>query len=101
MKTCKELKNELLEDAEFRAYYEEMLIARTVAQSIVKHRCSKNWTIGELAKHSRIRARKIRNYEILDELPSLETLNRLAKAMGCTVKVDFVPFSERALKIAK
>lgn len=90
MSDWKELRKKLLEDDEFRTYCESKQVDLDVANALVRMRMENHLTQAELAKMAGVTKKDVDRYENLDELPSLATLNQLAKALGYSLKLEFV-----------
>lgn len=90
MSDWKNLKAQMLADPEFRAYCEERQVDTDIANALTRRRYEQGLSREELAAKSGVPVRQIKKFEDLDKLPSLKTLKRLADALGCTVRVEFV-----------
>mgnify|MGYP004451443059 CR=1 FL=1 len=83
--------NEQLQDPEFRAEYEALQPEHAIIQAIIDARKQSGLTQKELAVRTGIAQGDISKLENGNGNPSIKTLQRLAKAMGMTLKVEFVP----------
>lgn len=81
----------MLDNPDFRAYYEARQVDMDISNALVRQRYEQGLSQDDLAKKSGVPVRQIKEFEDLDKLPSLKTLKRLATALGCTVRLEFVP----------
>lgn len=91
MSDLKKFREEQLQDPEFREYYLDQKISSDIAKAIVAGRMAKDLTQKELSELTGITQADICRFERCEGNPSLKTLKRLAKGLGLTVKVEFVP----------
>lgn len=91
MRDWQRLKEEWLNDPEFRNHYERNQVAMDISRAITDGRVRKHWTQENLAKRSKVPLSKIRKYEELGEMPPWEHLKRIAEALGCFVRLKFEP----------
>lgn len=82
---------EQLEDSEFRREYEALQPEHAVVQAIIDARKNAGLTQKELSKRTGIAQGDISKLENGNANPSIRTLQRLADAMGMTLKVEFLP----------
>lgn len=82
---------EQLEDPEFRREYEALQPEHAVVQAIIDARKNAGLTQKELSKRTGIAQGDISKLENGNANPSIRTLQRLADAMGMTLKVEFLP----------
>ncbi len=87
------LREDMLNDPEFRAYCNEKQPHADVADAILAFRIEKNLSQKEMAKLTGISQADLSRLENCDGNPSLKTINRLAKGMGCMLRISFVPIS--------
>ena len=71
-------------------YYEEMQPEFDVIRAIVDARTSQNLTQKELSERTGINQADISKLENGNANPSIKTLQRLAAALGKTLKIEFV-----------
>ena len=90
MKTLKEYKAEQMRDTEFVKEYESIQPETDVIRAIVEARTSQNLTQKELAERTGINQADISKLENGNANPSIKTLQRLAAALGKTLKIEFV-----------
>lgn len=84
---------EQLQDPEFRAEYEALQPEHAVVQAIIDARRNAGLTQKELSERTGIAQGDISKLENGNANPSIRTLQRLAAAMGMTLKVEFLPNS--------
>ncbi len=84
---------EQLQDPEFRKEYEALQPERAVIQAMIDARRASGFTQKELSERTGIAQGDISKLEKGNANPSIRTLQRLASAMGMTLKVEFVPGS--------
>ena len=84
-------KKQLLKDPEFRKALQETALELQIAKSVIETRLSKGLSQQELAKKLKTKQSVISRVENAKTIPSLSFLQRLAGALGMTVKVELVP----------
>ena len=82
---------EQLQDPEFRKEYEALQPEHEVVQAIIDARKNAGLTQKELSERTGIAQGDISKLENGNANPSIRTLQRLAAAMGMTLKVEFLP----------
>lgn len=82
---------EQLQDPEFRKEYEALQPEHAVVQAIIDARKNAGLTQKELSEKTGIAQGDISKLENGNANPSIRTLQRLAAAMGMTLKVEFLP----------
>ncbi len=82
---------EQLQDPEFRKEYEALQPEHAVVQAIIDARKNAGLTQKELSERTGIAQGDISRLENGNANPSIRTLQRLAAAMGMTLKVEFLP----------
>ena len=82
--------DEQLQNEEFRKEYEALEPEYTIMQAMIDARTAEGLTQKELSARSGIAQGDISKLESGNANPSLKTLQRLAKAMGKKLKIDFV-----------
>ena len=82
---------EQLQDPEFRKEYEALQPEHAVVQAIIDARKNAGLTQKELSERTGIAQGDISKLENGTANPSIRTLQRLAAAMGMTLKVEFLP----------
>ena len=90
MKTLNEMLENQMQDEKFRKEYEEMQPEIDVIRAIVDARTSQNLTQKELSERTGINQAHISKLENGNANPSIKTLQRLAAALGKTLKIEFV-----------
>lgn len=88
--------NEQLQDPEFRAEYEALQPEHAIIQAIIDARRTAGLTQKELSERAGIAQGDISKLENGNANPSIKTLQRLAAAMGMTLKIEFQPISTNA-----
>lgn len=81
---------EQMRDDEFRKEYEALEPEFTIMQAVIDARNSEGLTQKELSLRSGIAQGDISKMENGNANPSVRTLQRLANAMGKTLKIEFV-----------
>lgn len=82
---------EQLKDTEIKAEYEALEPEFAIIQAMIDARKLKGITQKELSERTGIAQGDISKLENGNGNPSIKTLQRLAKAMGMSVKIEFVP----------
>lgn len=91
MSDLQKLTNELMQNDEFRKEYEALQPERDITMTLIKARKEAGLTQAELSKKTGISQADISRLENGSRNPSLSLLNRIAKALNATLKVEFVP----------
>lgn len=78
-----------LEDDAFKAEYEELEPEFAIIQALIDARKASGFTQKELSERSGIAQSDISKLENGNANPSIRTLQRLAAAMGRTLKIEF------------
>ena len=81
--------NELLADDVFRIQYEQLGPRSMVAEAIIRARQERGWSQAELARRVGLSRNEISNIECCATNPKLETLRRIAEALGMRLVVRF------------
>lgn len=84
---------EQLQDPEFREEFEALQPEHAVIQAIIDARRNSGLTQKELSERTGIAQGDISKLENGNANPSIRTLQRLASAMGMTLKIEFLPHS--------
>ena len=79
-----------LADPEFARTYEEMNPEYDVAKAVMQARIDEGLTQQQLAERTGMNASNISRLETGGSLPTLRTLQQLAKGMGKTLEIRFV-----------
>ena len=82
---------EQLQDPEFRKEYEALQPEHAIVQAIIDARRNAGLTQKELSERTGIAQGDISKLENGNANPSIHTLQRLASAMGMTLKIEFLP----------
>ena len=90
MSEFKELLAEQMKDEEFRKEYEALEPEFTIMQAMFDARNAEGMTQKELSERSGIAQGDISKMENGNANPSIKTLQRLAKAMGKRLRIEFV-----------
>ncbi len=88
-----ELLEQQLQNTEFKQEYDALQPERAVMQAIIDARRAAGLTQRDLARRTGIAQGDISRIENGTANPSVRTLQRLAKGMGMTLMVSFVPNS--------
>ena len=91
MSDLQELKNELMQDEEFKKEYEALQPEMDITRALMDARINANMTQEELSRRSGISQADISRLERGNRNPSLSLLKRLAEAMGTELRIEFVP----------
>lgn len=91
------LKEELASDPEFKKEYDALEIEYQLKKALIDIRKGQNLTQRELAALTGIHQADISKIENGNANPSLKTLRKLAKGLGATLKIEFVPLKEAKL----
>lgn len=83
--------NEQLKNPEFKAEYDALEPEFAIIQALVDARKLKGITQKELSIRTGIAQGDISKLENGNANPSIKTLQRLASAMGMSLKIEFVP----------
>ena len=84
-------RKELLNDPEVAAEYEALEPEFDIIRSLMEARIRQNMTQKELSERTGITQADISRIENGTRNPSLSMLKRLAKGLGCRLKVEFIP----------
>jgi DNA-binding XRE family transcriptional regulator len=90
MSEFKELLAEQMKDEEFRKEYEALEPEFTIMQAMIDARNAEGMTQKELSERSGIAQGDISKMENGNANPSIKTLQRLAEAMGKSLRIEFV-----------
>lgn len=91
MRSYKDVKDEMLRDPEFKAFSDENKIFSDIAKALVAGRMAKGLTQKELAARIGMHQADISRYEKLDQVPTIQTLKRLAEALDLTLRIELIP----------
>ncbi len=91
MSDLQELTRELMQDPEFCREYEKYAPERSLTEELVRIRKNAGLTQQELSERTGISQADISRLENGTRNPSVELLDRIAKAVGATLKIEFVP----------
>ena len=91
MTSYEEFRKELLNDPEVAVEYEALEPEFDIIRSLMEARISQNMTQKELSERTGITQADISRIENGTRNPSLYMLKRLAKGLGCRLKVEFIP----------
>ena len=91
MSDLQKLTAELMQNDEFRKEYEALQPERDITMVLVNARKEAGLTQSELSKKTGISQADISRLENGSRNPSLALLNRIAKAVNATLKIEFVP----------
>ena len=83
--------NEQLQDPEVKAEYDALEPEFAIIQAMIDARKAKGITQKELSERTGLAQGDISKLENGNGNPSVRTLQRLASAMGMTLKIEFVP----------
>ena len=83
--------NEQLQDEELKAEYDALEPEYAIIQAMIDARKSRGITQKELSERTGIAQGDISKLENGNGNPSVRTLQRLASAMGMSLKIEFIP----------
>lgn len=98
MKTLDQFLEEQLQDEEFRKEWENIQPEMDIIRAMVDARISQNLTQKELAERVGMNQADISKLENGTRNPSLRLLKKLAKGMNMTLKLQFIPNDQNALR---
>lgn len=90
MTTLREHLAEQMKNPAFREAWDESELGYQVARALIKLRIDLDLTQEELARRAGVPQPVIARLESGKHLPSLRTINRIAKKLGLEVRLDFV-----------
>lgn len=87
----REVRDTFLADPEVRQAYQELIPRFAVVRQLIALREQHGWSQRELADRAGMKQPQLARLETGQVEPRLDTLQRLAKAMGCDLQVSFQP----------
>ena len=96
MTTFREHLKDQLKDPAFRQSWKESELNYQVARALIKLRLDLNLTQQELARKAGVPQSVIARLESGNHLPSLRSLEKIAKRLGLQVRLDLIPETPRA-----
>jgi len=96
MSDLQDLTNELMHDEEFRKEYEAFQPERDITMALLRARKEAGMTQAELSEKSGISQADISRMENGSRNPSIALLQRIAKALNSTLRIEFIPNSSAA-----
>ena len=93
MSSYREYKAKALNNPEIKKEYDALEVEYDIIQAMIDARKTSGLTQKELSERTGIAQGDISKLENGNANPSIRTLQRLALAMGMTVRVDFLPLS--------
>ncbi len=91
----REVRDGFLADPEVQASYQELAPRFAVVRQLISLREQRGWSQRELADRAGMKQPQLARLETGQVEPKLDTLQRLARAMGCDVHVSFRPAAEQ------
>lgn len=91
MTSYENFREELLKNPEVAAEYDALEPEFDIIRSLMEARINQNMTQKELSEKTGITQADISRIENGTRNPSLSMLKRLAKGLGCRLKVEFIP----------
>lgn len=82
--------NEQLKDSEFKKEWEEHAFEYDIMKMLVMARCERNLTQQQLSERSGVRQSNISRIENGSCIPSIPTLQALAKGLGKQLKIELI-----------
>ena len=86
--TFRQLKTKALKDKAIKAEYDNLYPEYEVVKTIIRHRLKRGWSQSQLAEAIGSRQPVISRLERGEGNPSLQTLQRVAKALGVSLHVS-------------
>lgn len=87
MKDWQTLRDKLLQDPEVRAEYDKLEPEYQIARQLIKARLAKKLTQAELAAKAGVKQAYIARLEGGDANPTVESLNKVASALGLRLQL--------------
>ncbi|MEB3361702.1 MAG: helix-turn-helix transcriptional regulator [Synechococcaceae cyanobacterium] len=87
----REIRDNFLADPQVRQSYQELAPRFDVIRQLIALREQRGWSQRELADRAGMKQPQLARLETGQVEPKLDTLQRLANAMGCKVQVSFEP----------
>jgi len=80
-----------LKDPDFREAFEGFYLEALIAEKVQELREKRHWTQKQLAARAGMKQHAVSRIEKGEISLTLRTVQRVAKALGCAVEVDFKP----------
>lgn len=97
LRSTEEIREEQLrQDFTFRAYWERTALARAVALAVIGYRVKHHLTQTQLAQVLGVRQPQVARMEMGEHNPSLQILQRLARALGLRFIIEVARAGEGA-----
>jgi ribosome-binding protein aMBF1 (putative translation factor) len=94
----REVRDTFLADPDVQQAYQDLAPRFSVVRQLIALREQHGWTQRELADRAGMKQPQLARLETGQVEPKLDTLQRLAEAMGCRVRVSFEPAEHAQLK---
>jgi len=94
----REVRDTFLADPDVQQAYQDLAPRFSVVRQLIALREQHGWTQRELADRAGMKQSQLARLETGQVEPKLDTLQRLAEAMGCRVRVSFEPAEHAQLK---
>ncbi len=94
----REVRDTFLADPDVQQAYQDLAPRFSVVRQLIALREQHGWTQRELADRAGMKQPQLARLERGQVEPKLDTLQRLAGAMGCRVRVSFEPAEHAQLK---
>lgn len=91
MKNFRDTLNKEMQNSDFVAAWEELEPEYQIIRAMIEARKEKNLTQKDLSEITGIAQADISKLENGTANPSIKTLQRLAKGMGMSMKIEFIP----------
>lgn len=85
----KEVRASFLADLEVQQAYQDLSPRFALVRQLIELREQRGWSQRELAERAGMKQPQLARLETGQVEPKLDTLQRLAKAMGCQVRISF------------
>ena len=94
----REVRDTFLADPDVQQDYQDLAPRFSVVRQLISLREQHGWTQRELADRAGMKQPQLARLETGQVEPKLDTLQRLAEAMGCRVRVSFEPAEHAQLR---
>jgi ribosome-binding protein aMBF1 (putative translation factor) len=94
----REVRDTFLADPDVQQAYQDLAPRFALVRQLIALREQRGWSQRELADRAGMKQPQLARLETGQVEPKLDTLQRLAEAMGCRVRVSFEPAEPAQLK---
>jgi ribosome-binding protein aMBF1 (putative translation factor) len=92
---------EMLQDPQFKAEWERTVLARAVAEAVIRYRADRGLSQTALARLLGWRQAVVARLEAAEHNPTMDTVLTLARALGLRVQVEVGPKTGVVAKVTK